>query len=319
MSNNNIIFKVTNSNYKENYPLFNQEMLKLPIFKEDTDDKLSKYQNNLVDESHVPKHILFFKINEISTKETNNQEVKNNRVFKEKKIADANDNFFAIEISGEEEEKKKEEKKKEEKKVGRKRKGQEAGVHHSKFSDDNLRRKIKHIVLSDLQFFINKKIKEIYHNNIGQGMTIKQILTLNHEQKKNINVQYNKDFLVKTLGEIFSDDLSSKFTNFPKDHNRNLIKSLTNEEDESKRSYFRRLFNLTFLDGLEHFRGSQIHEELIGLKGYHEVLGQYYNDKDYETCLEYYINNFEVIIRNKKSRNKTKSKNKSNDIMTIKI
>ena len=122
MSNNNIIFKVTNSNYKENYPLFNQEMLKLPIFKEDTDDKLSKYQNNLVDESHVPKHILFFKINEISTKETNNQEVKNNRVFQEKKIADANDNFFAIEISGEEEEKKKEEKKKKRKKRWKKKK-----------------------------------------------------------------------------------------------------------------------------------------------------------------------------------------------------
>ena len=88
-------------------------------------------------------------------------------------------------------------KKKEEKKVGRKRKGQEAGVHHSKFSDDNLRRKIKHIVLSDLQFFINKKIKEIYHNNIGQGMTIKQILTLNHEQKKILMYNIIKIFWLK--------------------------------------------------------------------------------------------------------------------------
>ena len=95
-----------------------------------------------------------------------------------------------------------------------------------------------------------------------------------------------------------------------------LIKSLTHEEDESKRSYFKRLFNLTFLNGLEHFRGSQIYEELIGLKGYHEVLEQYQNEKDYETCLEYYIQNFEKIIRNKKSRNRANSKNKSNDIIT---
>ena len=310
MSINNILLRVTNSNFKENYPIYNHEMLKLPIFKEDTDDKLYKYQNGLVDESHVPKNILFFKINEIATKETNNQEVKNNIIINEKKIGEVNDNFFAIEISREEEEKKKEEKK-----CGRKRKGQEAGVQHSKYSDDNLRRKIKHIILSSIQIFINRKIKEIYNDDIGQGITLKQILTINHKQKKNINVKYNKDFLNKTLGEIFSDDLSSKYTNFPKEHNRDLIKSLTNEEDESKRSYFKRLFNLTFLNGLEHFRGSQIHEELIGLKGYYEVLEQYQNEKDYETCLEYYIQNFEKIIRNKKSRNRAKSKNKSNDII----
>ena len=310
MSISNILFKVSNPNNKENYPIYNHEMLKLPIFKEDTDDKLCKYQNNQVDESHAPKNVLIFKSNEITTKESNNQDVKNNTIIREKKTDDTSNNFFAIEISGEEGEEKKEEKK-----CGRKRKGQENGVKHSKYSDDNLRRKIKHIIISALQSFINNKIKEIYHGNLGQGMTMKQILTLNHEQKRNINIQFNKDFLGKTLGEIFSDDLSSKYTNFPKDHNRKLIIALSNEDDESKRSYFRRLFNLTFLNGLEQFRGSQFHEELIGLKGYRETLERFQNEKDYESCLEYYINNFEVIIRNKKSRNRTKSENKSYDII----
>ena len=313
MSINNILFKESNSNNKENYPINNHEMLKLPIFKEDTDDKLYKYQNNQVDESHAPKNILIFKSNEITTKETNNQDVKNNTIIGEKKTGDANNNFFAIEIYREEEEEKKE--KKEEKKCGRKRKGQETGVKHTKYSDDNLRRKIKHIILSVLQAFINNKIKEIYNGNLGQGMTLKQILTLNHEQIRNINVKYNKNFLDKTLGEIFSDDISSKFTNFPKVHNRKLIIALTNEDDESKKSYFRRLFNLTFLNGLEHFRGSQFHEELIGLKGYRETLERFQNEKEYESCLEYYIKNFEVIIRNKKSRNRTKRENKNNDII----
>ena len=69
------------------------------------------------------------------------------------------------------------------------------------------------------------------------------------------------------------------------------------------------------MNGLEHFRGSQFHEELIGLKGYRETLERFQNEKDYESCLEYYINNFEVIIRNKKSRNRTKSENKSYDII----
>ena len=303
-----IIFKVSNYTNKENYPIYH-EMLKLPIFKEDTDEKLYNNQNNQVDESPAPRNILYLKSSEITTKESNNQEIKNNIVINEKKTGDTNTNLFAIEIPLEEEDKK------ERIKCGRKRKGMESGGQHSKYSDDNLRRKVKHIVLSHILDFMNDKIKEIYHGNIGQGMFIKKLLIINHQQKANINVKYNKNFLTKTLGDIFSDDLSNKFTNYPKDHNRNLIKTLTNEEDESKRIYFSKLFNLTFLEGLEHFRGSRIHEELIGLKGYHEELEKYYNEKEYKSCLNYYINNFESIIRNKKSRNRKKSETKSNEII----
>ena len=267
MSNSHILFKLSNTNSKENYPIYNHEMLKLPIFKEDNDDKLCSNQNNLIDESYSSKITSFLKSNEITTKETNNQEIKNNLDIWEKKAGDIKANSFAIKIPKEEGKEQKEDKK-----CGRKRGGSKTKGQHSKYSDDNLRRKIKHLSLSIIKDFINDKIKEIYHGNIGQGMAIKKLLCIKHQQKSNINVEYNKEFLNKTLGEIFSDDLSSKFTNYPKEHNRNLIKALTNEEDESKRTYFNRLFNLTFLDGLEHFRGSQIHKELIGLEGYHKVL-----------------------------------------------
>ena len=53
--------------------------------------------------------------------------------------------------------------------------------------------------------FINIKISESYNGNIGQGIFLKKLLMLNHEQKSNSNVKYNQEFLEKKLGEIFSE------------------------------------------------------------------------------------------------------------------
>ena len=44
---------------------------------------------------------------------------------------------------------------------------------HNKFSDDNLRRKVKHIILKNLMDFINDKIYYFYQGNIGKGILIK--------------------------------------------------------------------------------------------------------------------------------------------------
>ena len=52
------------------------------------------------------------------------------------------------------------------KKLGRKRKSDNAKGEHNKFSDDNMRRKIKHVVLKSLMEFINNKIKEVFNGKI---------------------------------------------------------------------------------------------------------------------------------------------------------
>lgn len=56
------------------------------------------------------------------------------------------------------------------KKMGRKRKSDSAKGEHNKFSDDNMRRKIKHIVLKSLMEFINNKIKEVFNGKIGYSI-----------------------------------------------------------------------------------------------------------------------------------------------------
>jgi hypothetical protein len=100
------------------------------------------------------------------------------------------------------------------------------------------------------------------------------------------------------LGEIFSDPISGRFTNFPPNHNKNLIGKLMNEEDENKRIYFINLFNLTFIQCLKHFRGELYINELDGLKCFNQVkndiLNKYVEDgEEYIDSLCYYLNNFE--------------------------
>jgi hypothetical protein len=173
---------------------------------------------------------------------------------------------------------------------------------HNKFSDDNIRMKCKHLVLKSVLEFINKKIEEIYNGNIGHGIFIKKLLILNQKQKSDSSIQFNKDFLDKTLGDIFSENISSRYTTFPPNHNKCIVEELLNDEDEEKKDYFKKLFGLTFLDCIKHFRGSQLIEELEGLKGFDNVKSEIENEEDYLKTIEYYIMNYEDIIKNKRER-----------------
>ena len=181
-------------------------------------------------------------------------------------------------------------------------------ISHNKFANDNLRKKSKHIMLSELLNFLNMKLREIYNGNLGSGILLKQLLTMNHKQKSNINISDNKIFLQKTLQDIFSDEISKRYTNFPSTHNKDLINRLLNEEDDQKRNYFNKLFNLTFIQVLHHFQNKEKIEELLGLKTYIEALKKYENEKDYYENLVFHITNFQEIIDSKKSRLSKKRK-----------
>ena len=173
---------------------------------------------------------------------------------------------------------------------------------HNKFCDDNIRTKCKHLVLKSVLEYINKKIEEKYNGNIGQGIFIKKLLVINQKQKSDASIQFNKVFLDKTLGDIFSENISSRYTTYPPNHNNILIKELLNDKDESKNTYFKKLFSLTFSDCLKHVRGSQIKEELEGLKGFDNINSEFRNDEDYLKIIKYYIMNYEDIIKNKRVR-----------------
>ena len=193
------------------------------------------------------------------------------------------------------------------KKFGRKKKEDISKRGHNKYSDDNLRRKCKHLVLKNFIDFINDKMERLYKENIGNNIFIKKFLTFNKTQKAESSIPYNKMFLKKTLKEICSDTISSRFTSYKMDHNKNLINTLLNEQDVEKRSYFKNVFDKTFLDCLKHFRGSNHIEEFKGMKCFKDIKEEFKDDKEYIEIINYHLNNFEEIINTKKSRKSKKN------------
>ena len=195
------------------------------------------------------------------------------------------------------------------KKCGRKRKNENNTTEHNKFSDDNVRRRVKHLCFKYLLLFINSQIKKIYNNKIGQGIFQKQLQTLNQSQISNAKILFNQQLLEKNLAEIFSDKVTGKLTNIPSDHNKDLIQKLINEEDIEKSIYFKKLFNLKLKDCFQHFCGKKVIDELEGMELFNEIseitseyLEKYEDGKEYIQQLRYYLENYENIIKNKRAR-----------------
>ena len=192
----------------------------------------------------------------------------------------------------------------------RKKRGRGTGGNHNKHTFDNIVRKIKGMVLKNVSNCINEKIKMKYNNNIGFGDNIKKLFLINHAQVKNANIDFNKAFLEKALGEIFSADLSRRVTNYNRDHNKILIEKLKNEEKKKKKEYFNCLFNLTFLDCLKYFRGDNVNNPkyvyIEGLKRFRDIKNEanYKERKDPEFIeyLESFINNYENEINKRIGR-----------------
>jgi hypothetical protein len=201
---------------------------------------------------------------------------------------------------------------KEEKNYGRKKKSNEGLGEHNKFSDDNLIRRSKHFILDSIFNYINKKIKILYSNESTNNLKKKQLLKLSQKSVETSKVEYNKIFIYKTLQSIFSENVSTRYSRFSINHNKNLIEYLLNEKDEKKRLIFYKIFNLTFLDCLKHFRGTIFIEELDGMKKFNEYLNETdfgYNSDEYKKILEIFINNYEKIIMEKKPRKQIKKNN----------
>ena len=106
---------------------------------------------------------------------------------------------------------------------------------HDKFYDDNLSRKCKRVLLDILFTFINSVIRKVYNNNIGSGIFRKQLLKNNQNQILSSKADYNKDFLNKKLKDIYSDDISTRYSIYPPEHNKYIIENLLNEKEEKKR------------------------------------------------------------------------------------
>ena len=181
---------------------------------------------------------------------------------------------------------------------------------HTKFSNDNLKRECKHLVIESVMKFINDKIDEVYGNNIGCGISVKRLFKINQSQKTNSDVAFNKQFIQKTLKEILSDDITGQIKLFERDHNKRVINIIIDE----KREVFEKIFNLTFIECLKHFIEIEQIEELNGLTLFTELkeqlIDKYKEDGEaYYENLKIFLMKFEELINKAKPRKKRQKKN----------
>ena len=178
---------------------------------------------------------------------------------------------------------------------------------HNKYAYDNLKRECKHLVIESAEEFINRKIIEVYNGDIDKGILKKKLFKLNQSVKKNSRVEFNQLLLNKTLKEILSEKITKKIKFYEPDHNKKVIEQLI----EEKRDEFESLFNITFIECLEHFIGIKQIDELNGLilfKDHKEQIIQKYEEDGelYYQNLEIFLKEFEQRINNAKPKNHKK-------------
>ena len=174
------------------------------------------------------------------------------------------------------------------KKRGRKPKSEknnEENGEHNKYSNDNMQRKIKRLIIKNTQDLINYNISE-------KDFSSPKLLTQ------------------KTLKDIFSENISNRYHK-PSDYNKTLIDNLINSGKEENKIFFKKLFDVKFIECLEHFRKSKEIEVLKGLTLFDDLINykkdKNFEDKAYVKGIRQLLMNYETIIGQKKERNRKKN------------
>ena len=157
---------------------------------------------------------------------------------------------------------------------------------------DYARRKLKTLVLNNVFEFIKGKLQFKYQ--------LFQKISYDFKKEKPINEE--KQFINKTLGEIFSNKVSRKYTtNRDKDNfNKKKIDELKKSNNELKD-----IFNIKFIDCLNHFMGHKKSKLLSGMKEFKDII---LKDKIEKNNLLYYSKNY-IQLLNKIRPRKPKKKN----------
>ena len=190
--------------------------------------------------------------------------------------------------------------------LGRKRKNSTEKRNHNNCSYDNLLRKIKHLLIEASRVLINNRIQNVYEILNDKSM---ELVKIKQDQANNTKIEFNQQFIMKTLKDILSDDATTK-NNCTRDHNKKLIEKLLNEEDCTKRKIFEKLFNFTFMDLIKYARNQREGlDELKGLtlpKALYESMA---NDEEYAISFIHTLFNYEKLLYKKKPRTRRKKSN----------
>ncbi len=106
-------------------------------------------------------------------------------------------------------------------KLGRKRVFQDIYSNNDeKIKNIDMIRICKNLVLTYTLKFLNEQIKKIYNGFIGGGILFKKLLDITQEEKADNKIESIEIFFQKTLKEIFSVNISKKYTSYLHNHNK---------------------------------------------------------------------------------------------------
>ena len=183
-------------------------------------------------------------------------------------------------------------------------------VMHDKMSSDNILKKIKAALFN--KYIINF-LNGIIKLKLEKYKLAKLVYRYINELKKENELNYFK----MTLKEIFSMDISTKYSKFGNDYNKKIIEQVINKDDS-----INFIFNLTYNDFIDLFTHKKKIEDIKALnikldincceeiKKYIPKVESFYselkgkNDIKYSTLVIFYLFNLERIIKLKQNRKK---------------
>ena len=118
---------------------------------------------------------------------------------------------------------------------------------HTKFSDDNMMRKIKNKVIESSRILVNKVFKdEINSGNIETNYMKQEFSKIKGAFSQELNIKYNLYFYQMKIKEIFSLELSNKYTAIEKNFNKELIDYIFSEDNKTFFIKTKVLLNMPF-------------------------------------------------------------------------
>ena len=192
------------------------------------------------------------------------------------------------------------------KKIGRLKKNSLLKGIHNKFSEDNIIRKIKRRFLEKVRLYINEEYKNYcIANNIikGKNNWLKKIdPNFSRKIKKRDNLQW---FNLKIF-EVFSENLSSKYTSYEACFNKKKIQNFfllkkSNKIKDILNMSVEALFNI-FITNSKFGNFKTLNDDIIEIEKRMEILGQE-NIKEYLEKYKRTANNMKAIFIKKIGRN----------------
>ena len=184
---------------------------------------------------------------------------------------------------------------------------------HTKYAFDNIASKIRTSLFKGILVVLNKSLEDDQYitreEKVFTSQSVGRIETRMRDKnfyKINISeygyrVQGNLDLLKMPLRQILYQDCSEKYKNY-QNNNKKLLNEISNNNTFNKTN---KILDMTFLQCLEHYRGTKKYDVLEGLENeYQSLLKEFQRkgeEKEYIEKFKTYLNDFEKIFQSKKS------------------